>query len=128
MWEFLTWQLPWHQDAASHWAIVGIVGSGGRLETPSPEALPGPYHLAPETLEAYQQLMRQCWAQEPADRPTFATIAARIRCGGRPWRAPGCLLTMAATKCVCPAGLLSQPSPLPSVPGLDAGSCSGRCL
>lgn len=46
--------------------------------------LPDDSHLRGGTfagLGAYVQLMQLCWAQDPASRPDFVTIASKLRCG-----------------------------------------------
>lgn len=49
-----------------------------RPEVPPRIALPGPDTLAFAGLDSYCQLMRDCWAQRPADRPTFEAIIPRL--------------------------------------------------
>ena len=39
---------------------------------PAHAALPGPGAAAFAGLDAYVAFMRRCWAQAPANRPTFA--------------------------------------------------------
>ncbi|PRW33836.1 Serine threonine- kinase CTR1 [Chlorella sorokiniana] len=75
--ELLTWQLPW--GSTNPWQLVNHVLSGGRLEVPSREALPGPDTAAFGGLEAYISLMQRCWAQEPGQRPAFQQIVLELR-------------------------------------------------
>lgn len=51
---------------------------GRRPQVPPRGALPGSDTLAFEGLEGYCKLMRDCWAQQPAERPTFETIIPRL--------------------------------------------------
>jgi len=48
--------------------IADAVMAGKRPEMPS----------VPERVSAFARLTEQCWAQEPADRPTFAEIAETL--------------------------------------------------
>ena len=76
LWELLTWKLPWF-DTPTVWNIVGKVQNGGRPALPPLSELPG---LKPsDSLDAYIALMERCWAQDPATRPDFKTIAAELR-------------------------------------------------
>lgn len=71
------WQLPWQQYTP--WQIVGAVTRGSRLPLPSPAELPGPHRLPPQQYEAYTALLVSCWAQNPADRPSFGPIIESLR-------------------------------------------------
>ncbi len=71
------WQLPW--QGYSPWQIVGAVTRGSRLPLPSPAELPGPHRLPPQQYEAYTALLVSCWAQNPADRPSFGGIIESLR-------------------------------------------------
>lgn len=53
--------------------------NGQRPEVPAREALPGPDTAAFGGLGAYCQLMRECWAQDPAARPALPDIVPRLR-------------------------------------------------
>lgn len=76
LWELLTWKLPWF-DTPTVWNIVGNVQKGSRPTLPSKSELPG---LNPsDSIDAYVTLMQRCWAQDPAARPDFNTIAAELR-------------------------------------------------
>ena len=83
--QLLTWVLPWSQApwaGWNPWQIASHVQRGGRLQVPPAHQLPGPDApavAAAGRLDAYCALMRDCWAQEPADRPSFAGVAARLR-------------------------------------------------
>lgn len=83
--QLLTWVLPWSQPpwaAWNPWQIAGHVQRGGRLEVPPADQLPGADTAtfgASGGLDAYCALMQQCWAQAPADRPSFAEVSARLR-------------------------------------------------
>ena len=52
---------------------------GGRLDIPPKHALPGPAGDGFEGLDGYCQLVRDCWAQAPADRPSMASVVRRLR-------------------------------------------------
>jgi hypothetical protein len=46
------------------------------LQVPAPEDLPSPGFGGGGE---YAALMHECWAQDPADRPTFAAVISRLR-------------------------------------------------
>lgn len=76
MWELLTWQVPYHEYGP--WQVVAMVTeSAKRPEVPAPEELPGTGGFSGEG--DYLGLMHECWAQDPAVRPTFAAIISRLR-------------------------------------------------
>lgn len=91
-----------------------MVLGGARLPVPPPELLPGPDALPPAVLQQYVWLMERCWEASPADRPTFAAIAAQLRCGfagyggrlqrRRPGSAAAALLDMEASPAGCGSG------------------------
>lgn len=75
LFELLTWRLPW--AGLSTFKIMQAVLSGQRPELPEMEELPGtegPFH----GLNAYCQLMSDCWADIPAERPPVSVIIARL--------------------------------------------------
>lgn len=55
---------------------------GGRLEVPPVDRLPGgadtTAFAASGGLASYLQLLGQCWAQEPSERPGFDEIARQL--------------------------------------------------
>ena len=51
---------------------------GRRPEVPPPGELPGPDPAPPAELAQYCGLMRDCWAQEPQERPAFAAVVERL--------------------------------------------------
>lgn len=53
-------------------------GSGSGLVIPAPQELPA--GLFPSYRDLCD-LMQACWARDPAQRPTFAEIVQRLRCG-----------------------------------------------
>lgn len=75
-WELLTWAIPW--EGVNAFQLVFMVSSGDRLAMPALEALPG---KLPEraVYDAYVALVRRCWAQDPAERPTFGDIISELR-------------------------------------------------
>lgn len=76
MWEFLTWQIPWHE--CGPWQVVALVTEGAqRPELPAFENLPGSGPFA--GYSEYLMLMEQCWHQDPAARPTFAQVITVLR-------------------------------------------------
>ena len=77
MWEVLTWQLPW--AALNPWQIANLVISGGRLDLPPRDQLPGADTARWGGLDAYMVLMQRCWAQEAAAQPAFSEAAADLR-------------------------------------------------
>ncbi|KAI7842018.1 hypothetical protein COHA_004219 [Chlorella ohadii] len=79
LFELLTWRFPWTFAQMSPIQIGATVRQGGRPEVPPREALPGPDTASWAGLDAYVQLMRDCWAQRPGDRPTFDEVVGRLR-------------------------------------------------
>jgi serine/threonine protein kinase len=75
MWELLTWQVPYWEYGP--WQVVAMVTENAkRPEVPPHEELPtGTFSKEGE----YLALMHECWAQDPAQRPTFAAIISRLR-------------------------------------------------
>lgn len=60
--------------------LVSHVLSGGRLDLPPVEALPGGSSPALQAgLPGYVALMKRCWAQAPEQRPTFDDIVQELR-------------------------------------------------
>lgn len=60
--------------------IIKIVSTGGRLPIPDPTKLPGIENDDFSGLHNFTALLQRCWAQNPADRPTFAEIVDILRC------------------------------------------------
>ncbi len=58
--------------------LVFMITSGERLPVPALADLPGAPPPAP-LYEAFVALMRRCWAQDPADRPTFSQVIVELR-------------------------------------------------
>ncbi|KAL4434012.1 hypothetical protein ABPG75_000453 [Micractinium tetrahymenae] len=77
LYELLTWRLPW--EGVSAFKIAMLVLEGGRPAVQPREALPGPDTAGFEGLDAYLQLMRDCWVHEPYERPTFKEVVPRLR-------------------------------------------------
>lgn len=80
LWELLTWQLPWSEDGVpwQPFQVMYAILQGERPAIPPRRELPGPDTLAFSGLDAYCQLMRECWAQEPGDRPNMDAIIPRL--------------------------------------------------
>jgi serine/threonine protein kinase len=76
LWELLTWAIPW--EGVNAFQLVFMVSSGDRLAMPALEALPGK-PPEPAVYDAYVALVRRCWAQDAADRPTFGDIISELR-------------------------------------------------
>lgn len=55
-----------------------MIASGERLPVPALQELPGAPPPA-QLYDAYVALMRRCWAQQPADRPTFSQVIVELR-------------------------------------------------
>lgn len=91
--------MPW--GAANPWQLVSRVLAGGRLEVPDREALPGPDTADFGGLDEYVALMKQCWAQDPSQRPTFQQIVVCLRCGW--WVSGGSVGLESCTASVCAA-------------------------
>lgn len=68
-------QLPFAKD--NTFLIIKAVGAGERPPLP-PDAAALPGGTFPG-LELYLSLMAACWAQRPADRPSFAEVCAAIK-------------------------------------------------
>jgi sterile alpha motif and leucine zipper-containing kinase AZK len=71
LWELLTLQVPFSD--LSSWQIMQMVGSEKR-QPPLP-SMPDPAFIEHE---AYTQLIKDCWQEEPSDRPTFSDVNARL--------------------------------------------------
>ncbi|KAL4428439.1 hypothetical protein ABPG75_002528 [Micractinium tetrahymenae] len=73
----MTWRAPF--EGVNPYQIINMVldaSSGSGLEVPPPDRLAGgPLAQYP----AYVQLMRACWARDPAQRPTFAEVVDRLQ-------------------------------------------------
>jgi serine/threonine protein kinase len=76
-WELMTWELPW--GSSNPWGIVGCVSRGQRLNIPEASALPGPASGEWSQLQLYTSLIERCWAQDPAERPTFEQIMNELQ-------------------------------------------------
>lgn len=77
LWELLVGKFPWGGMERSE--IRTRVLAGGRLEVPPAEDLPGGAATAEFAgLPRYLDLMRQCWAQEPGERPGFWEVAREL--------------------------------------------------
>ncbi|KAI7840643.1 hypothetical protein COHA_005664 [Chlorella ohadii] len=80
LYELLTWRLPWTFAVdMSPFKVGATIMAGGRPEVPPREALPGPDTATWSGLDAYLQLMRECWAQQPEHRPSFDEVVGRLR-------------------------------------------------
>ncbi|EFN56509.1 hypothetical protein CHLNCDRAFT_30642 [Chlorella variabilis] len=77
LWELLTWRLPWAGMAPLQ--IMRLATSGQRPECPERGSLPGPGSEEFGGLEEYCQLIRDCWAQRPEERPLFIDVVPRLR-------------------------------------------------
>ena len=61
--------------------VVGHVTGGERLAIPTPDQIPGPPGAGSfPGLPAYVDLLQNCWAQDPEQRPLFAAIVQELRC------------------------------------------------
>ncbi|PRW58265.1 Serine threonine- kinase CTR1 [Chlorella sorokiniana] len=78
MWELLTWRTPWEREGKNPFQLVFMITSGERLPVPALPDLPGPPPPAP-LYDAYVALMRRCWAQDAADRPSFSEVIVELR-------------------------------------------------
>jgi hypothetical protein len=65
---------------ANVFQILKAVVAGGRLDIPEPSQLPDKGKGFEEGLEAYVTLIRWCWDQDPAQRPSFHDIVRELRC------------------------------------------------
>lgn len=78
LWELLTWDLPF--DGLTSYQIVIELSQGHRPEIPgrySTELIGGDVPSAGE--KRYKDLIRQCWAEQPEDRPTFAEVTVALK-------------------------------------------------
>lgn len=77
LWEVLTWTVPWPDHGP--WQVVAMITEGRqRPEIPkhSMDSLPGGTFME---MSKYTELMEVCWAQDPAERPSFASIISSLR-------------------------------------------------
>ncbi|KAI7844166.1 hypothetical protein COHA_002301 [Chlorella ohadii] len=79
LFELLTWRLPWTFADTSPFKVGATIRRGGRPEVPPREQLPGPDTAGWAGLDAYVQLMRDCWAQQPQERPSFDEVVGRLQ-------------------------------------------------
>jgi hypothetical protein len=79
LFELLTWRLPWTLINMTPFKLGATIRQGGRPEVPARDQLPGPDSASWAGLDAYVQLMRDCWAQRPTDRPSFDEVVGRLR-------------------------------------------------
>lgn len=108
MWEMLTWELPF--EGENIWQLAPFVAQGGRLPIPDRAALPGKDTLGFAGLDTYIAIMKRCWSQDPAERPSFKEVADDLRCGrGREGAQRGQLLE----KLLHPALFVKQPKRRP---------------
>ncbi|KAL4448086.1 hypothetical protein ABPG75_005305 [Micractinium tetrahymenae] len=70
----LTWQLPWR--GLTPFQVRRAVLDGRRPEVPPALPVSGAEQFA--GLEAYCQLMRDCWAHEPTERPGLDAVAHQL--------------------------------------------------
>lgn len=75
LWELMTWDLPWGHDT-NPFSIINSIASGNTLPMPSIDSLKaGPLPC----YDAYVALMQQCWAADPAARPSMNHVAQELR-------------------------------------------------
>ena len=72
LWELLTGKVP-YQEMTPLQAAIGVVQKG--LRPTIPQDCPPP--LA--------NIMRQCWAKNPKDRPSFESLKVRKRADQNSW-------------------------------------------
>lgn len=75
--ELLTLRTPFHN--MSEYRVAGYVLDGGRPVVPPLDELPGPDTAQFAGMEAYIELMQECWAQQPEERPSFEQIVPRLK-------------------------------------------------
>ena len=74
LWELMTWKPPF-EDMTTYNILINVVQHGLRPDdTPNDELFGGPCPVYDE----YVALMKECWAQEPEDRPTFSEVHRRL--------------------------------------------------
>lgn len=56
--------------------VLAVVDRKQRPGVPPPDAVQGG---PPLQYDEYVQLMQQCWAQEPASRPSFDAVIRQVR-------------------------------------------------
>ncbi|KAL4855455.1 Serine/threonine-protein kinase EDR1 [Chlorella vulgaris] len=71
-------------DVFSFAVLGNLIQSGARLEVPPRDALPaqGMGGAPAAVLDGYVALMRRCWAEDPATRPSFDEITTELRQAG----------------------------------------------
>lgn len=77
MWELMTWQLPFERMNPFQ-IIVTVTRAtrGAGLTVPLPDQLPaGPF----ASYSRYVDLMRSCWARDPAARPTMDQVVSALQ-------------------------------------------------
>lgn len=133
MWEMLTWELPF--EGENIWQLAPFVAQGGRLPIPDRGALPGKDTLGFAGLDTYIAIMKRCWSQDPAERPSFKEVADDLRCGRgrRGGTRRGQLLATApprsVRKATKPLTRWQKRTPNPPPPPLQGAACehAGPC-
>jgi serine/threonine protein kinase len=75
MWELLTLKVPWLNDGVHPLAVPSLVRDRGERPTVPDDLSEQGF----EGIEAYTRLMRRCWAQDPAERPSMMQAVEEVR-------------------------------------------------
>ncbi|PNH00143.1 putative serine/threonine-protein kinase, partial [Tetrabaena socialis] len=82
MYELLTWLMPYGDFESLQVVVQHSMWNDSlpvfRPDLPPDEELPQVSHGS-GSLAAYKQLMAECWAQRPEDRPSFSKAAVRLQ-------------------------------------------------
>lgn len=71
LWELVEFGIPWGSE--NPWIIVSKLRSGERLKTQH-----NPKVCSEDSFQRYSDLMKECWREDPADRPSIQTVLASL--------------------------------------------------
>lgn len=67
LWELMEFEVPWGSE--NPWVIVSKLRSGERLKTHHK-----PNICSLNSFEKYSNLMKECWKENPTDRPSIQSV------------------------------------------------------
>ena len=77
MWELLTSSMPF-SDFRFDWQIAEAIVEGKCPQLPSSLFLSSSSNVSEESIASYVEIMKECWAPLPKDRPSFDAICKQL--------------------------------------------------